>query len=113
MVYFDPTIYQDSTVNFPVTMVTDQETFDTLHEKYMSRLIVYSDRASASTSLSIETTDDDYQTYSTARTVDLSLELPALTRLGRFRRRAYRLGYSDNYPLRLHHLEVDFNIGGR
>jgi len=113
LVYFDPTIYQDSTVNFPVTMVTDQETFDTLHEKYMSRLIVYADKTSTSTTLSIETTDDDYQTYSTARTVDLSLELPALTRLGRFRRRAYRLGYSDNYPLRLHHLEVDFNIGGR
>ncbi len=113
LVYFDPTVYQDSGVNFTVTMVTDEDTFDTMHEKYMSRLVVYGDRIVTTSQLSIQTTDDDYATYTTARQVDLSLELPALTRLGRFRRRAFKLTYSDNYPMRLHHLEVDYNIGTR
>ncbi len=111
--YFNPSIYQDGGINFDVVCLTANETFDSLHVKMMSRIIVYGDKPSATTNLTLQTTDDDYQTYSTARTVDLYLESPTLTRWGRFKRRAFKLTYSDNFPLRLHHLEVDYNIGNR
>lgn len=109
--YFNDGVYRDDATNFTVQMVTDNETFDTFHEKYMSRVAVIGDRTTGN--LSISWSDDDYQTYTTARTVDLSKEFPCLNRCGRFRKRAFKLEYTDNYPMRVRQLEVDYNIGAR
>lgn len=111
--YFNPTEYDDEGVNFTWTLQTNSETFDTLHEKYMSRLIVFADRPTSTANLDIQISDDDYQTYSSVRSVNLNQEFPCLQRLGRFRRRAFKLSMTANVPGRLHHLEVDFNIGNR
>ncbi len=86
--------------------------FDTMHEKFMSRLLVVGDRYLGS-SLNISWTDDDYQTFSTPRAVDMSLERPVLHRLGRFLQRAFKMVFTQNAPLRVEHFEVDFNIGNR
>lgn len=108
---FDPSVYQDSSTNFTCTVVTDQEEFDTYNQKTMSRLIIWADRPSTASSLNIQWADDDYQTYNTAIAVDLFQELPCVYRLGRFRRRSFKLTFSDNQPLRLKGLEVDINLG--
>lgn len=111
--HFGPTVYQDGGVNFTSTVRTTPEHFDTLHEKYMSRVMVAADRPSSSASVSIRVSDDDYQTWSTARTVELNQEMPYLNRWGRFRKRIFELSLTANVPFRVHHLEVDFNIGNR
>lgn len=111
--YFNPAVFQDDGVNFTMVFQTSREMFDTFHEKYMSRLLVIADKPTADTLLTMKYTDDDYQTYSAERTVNLNQEFPAFQRLGRFRKRAFHLSYTDNLPMRLHHLEVDFNIGSR
>ena len=110
--YFNPAVYQDDGVNFTATVQTYKQTFDTFHEKYMSRLLVIADRASAST-LEVSWTDDDYQTFSAVRQINLAIERPVVHRLGRFLERAFKLNYTQNAPLRVDHLEVDFNIGNR
>lgn len=109
--YFDPKIYQDDGVDFLVRVQTDKMAFNTMRQKTMSKIIVYADRPTVSALLSIRVSDDDYQTYSVARTVDINQEFPSLTRWGRFRRRSWDLQYQTNAPLRLRHLEVDINMG--
>lgn len=111
--YFDPDVYQDDGVNFNVVVQTDKQMFDTMHEKYMSRILVVADRPTTDANLYISWTDDDYQTYSTPRAVNLNQEFPALQRGGRFRRRAFKLEFLENAPMRTNYLEVDFNIGAR
>jgi hypothetical protein len=109
--YFDPDVYQDDGVNYTVTVQTDKQMFDTMHEKTMARVLVVADRPTTSADLLVSITDDDYQTYSTPRAVDLNQEFPSLYRWGRFRKRAFKLDFTENAPLRMQHLEVDFNIG--
>jgi len=109
--YLGPSAYQDLTVPFPVSLLTYKTELDTLRNKFMSRVIVNGDRTTGN--LSISYSDDDYQTYSTPRTVDLTEERPSLFRLGKFIERAFLLSYTDNFPLRLHHLELSFNIGSQ
>jgi len=110
--FFNPTVYQDAGTNFTAEVQTYKEMFDTYHEKYMARLMAITDKAGAG-SLVISWTDDDYVTYSATRTVDLTDRRPRLHRLGNFVERAFRFTQSSNHPLKLHHFEVDYNIGNR
>lgn len=108
---FEQDKYQDNSVNFTMRVVTDKQMFDSYNQKVQHRLIVVGDRPSANSNVSVSWTDDDYQSYNTAQTVNMNQELPSLTRGGRFRRRAYKLEYTDNYPLRIRYLELDINLG--
>lgn len=111
--YFDPDVYQDDGVNFTTTIQTDKNMFDTMHNKFMSRLLVVADRPSSDGDLMVSWTDDDYQTYSTPRAINLNQDYPVIYRCGKFKKRAFKLDYTANTPQRIQHLEVDFNIGNR
>lgn len=107
---FNPTIYQDDGTNILMEAVTSPIDFETINQKTINRLSLVCDKTSASTLATITYSKDDYNTWSTARTVDLSLR-PFLTRIGRFRRLAIKLTYADNYPVRIEDLEIDYNMG--
>jgi len=111
MFFFNPAVYQDSSTNFPVVCQTPKQRFDSMHEKFMSRLIVLADRTTGN--LDVSWSDDDYATYTTARTVDLSLKQPKLDRLGAFVARAFKFSFTNNSALKIDMVEVDYNIGGR
>lgn len=110
---FDPDLYQDDGTNFTASLQTEKQMFDTIHEKYMSRLMVVADRPTVNANVEISWSDDDYQTYSAPRTVNINQEFPAIQRLGRFRRRAFKTTFTENAPMRIKYFEVDFNIGSR
>lgn len=94
------------------TAISEKMDFGNMNSKFMHRLTLVCDVPQGTTpSCSLSWTDDDYQTYSTARTLTISNTMPSITQLGRFRRRAFKLVYSDAYPLRLEGLEVDINSG--
>jgi len=78
-------------------------------EKFFSALTLVGD--TASTTVSVRYSDDDYQSYSTFRTVDMSSMRKQLRSLGRSRRRAFELLHTDNTPLRLEAFEFDINLG--
>lgn len=107
----DPENVQDNSSPFTVRIVTDNIHFDTWNQKFMSRLIVHCDKPNGSATLSVSYSDDDYQTYSTARSLELYQDLPSLTGLGRFRRRAFKLEYAGTRAIRFKQLEVNYNIG--
>ena len=108
---FDPSLYQDNGTNFTASVVTEHLDFDTYNQKTMSQLIVWADRPPGTAPILVQWTDDDYQTYNTGLSVDLNQEYAQIQRLGRFRRRAFKLTYTNNQPMRLKLLEVDVNIG--
>ena len=73
--------------------------------KYMKSMDVVADQTTGSL-LQIRKSDDDYQTWSNFRTVDLGRIRPRLTDNGTFRRRAYHVVHRCNTPLRLVALEM-------
>lgn len=108
---FDETLYQDSSVNFTCTIVTDSTDFGTLNRKNMSRLSLYADRPPVDSALLIQWTDDDYQTYNTGISTNLNQDLQCIRQLGNFRQRAFKLTHSDNTLLRIQGMVADINKG--
>jgi hypothetical protein len=108
---FSDAVAQDDGTNYTMSVVTEPVDFDSLNRKNMHRLVVIADRPDDTAEIDVQWSDDDYQTYTTARTVDLDQSLPSLTRLGSFRRRAFKLSYTGDQPVRLQELEVDINRG--
>lgn len=106
-----PTFSQDRTANYTFRVTTELMEFDTYDRKTAGRLVVMGDRQTSSAPVQISWSDDDYQTFSTPRTVDMSSNFPTLFRGGQFRRRAYKVEYTGNTPMRLEHLLLDINKG--
>jgi hypothetical protein len=61
--------------------------------------------------LQISYSDDDYMTFSTPRSVDLSQSRPRLDRCGSFHRRAFKLSHVSNTSMRLEALEPQIEQG--
>ena len=108
---FSPTLYQDAGGSTAVQIVTNNHDFDMYDQKFMSRLTVVADKPTASNTLSVSWSDDDYQTFNTPVTLDLYQERPSINRLGRFRRRAFKFIHTANLPLRIKQVNVDLNLG--
>ena len=81
----------------------------TTKRKFYKRVEVVGDKVSGT--LSIRKSDDDYQTWSTYRTVTLSDKRPVLYQYGNARRRAWEVFNSDSIPIRLKAIEIDMDIG--
>ena len=74
--------------------------------KMVSGLRIKADQKSAS-ALRIRWSDDDYQTWSAWRSIDLSKKVPMLPGLqGTFAKRAYELEYAGSDPIRFSRLEL-------
>lgn len=111
-IYFmSDSLYQDNSVNYTYRIVTDALDFDYMSIKTMARFTLIADRPNAISNYILYWTDDDYESYSNPRTVDLNQDLPSTYRLGWFRQRAFKIEYTDNFPLRIQKCEVDINKG--
>lgn len=104
------TLYQDDGLATKVTIQTSRFDGDTTKLKFMSKLEIVGDRQVTTSPLTIQYSDDDFKTWSNARTVDL-IDRPVLWRLGSFRRRALLMKHSANTPLRLEAVEFDLDLG--
>lgn len=61
--------------------------------------------------LNVRCSDDDYQTWSNFRNVDLGRKRPRLTQCGSFRRRAYHFRHVCNTALRIQAVEMQVEAG--
>jgi len=107
-IYVDPTLYQDQGNAIPVTCVTPNYDFGTENWKRYSGMYLFAD--TVSTTVTISYSDDDYSTFPVSRTIDLSSVRKMLQRIGRSRRRAFKLTHSDNVPLRLFDTKLDMDV---
>lgn len=104
-----PTTYQD--VSGPIQYRIRTLPYDggTTKEKFFTALTLAGD--TVATTISMRYSDDDYQTFSTFRTIDLSSTRKMLRSLGRSRRRSFEFLHTANTPVRLEAMEFDVNLG--
>lgn len=108
---FSSSVYQDNAVNFTAKFRTPRLTFDTRRNKFGARLVVDADQTSSSSLFNVSWTDDDYQTFSTPRTLNLADNYQQMYALGSFRARSFVFTYTDNFPMRWKSIELDYDQG--
>ena len=108
---FDETLYQDSGTNYTCTVITEAADFGTLNRKTMHRLSFLGDRPPVNSNITVQWSDDDYQTFNSGVTTNLNQDLACIRQMGSFRQRIFKFTYSDNYPMRIQDIEVDINKG--
>ena len=101
-------VYQDLGSDIYTAIQTVLFDGDSYHRKFFSKMTIVGDRLSST--LNVSWSDDDYQTFSTPRPMDLSTR-PFLTRLGSSRRRSFKLEHTDNVPLRMEAIELELEKG--
>lgn len=100
-----PDAYQDNGANIDVLIRTGRIDGGNMDRKTMHALTVVGDQAT--TNVTVQYSDDDYQTFSSARTVSMNDSPARLTRLGMFRRRSFDIRHVDNTPLRLMAIDAE------
>lgn len=108
--------HTDNGTAFLCQIVTPKYDFDIINQKFMSRLSLIGDiptTTGTGNTVTVYWSDNDYQTWSSGRTLSFDYDFPVITQLGRFRRRAFKFEYSQPYLLRLEAFEVDINKGNQ
>lgn len=102
--------YLDDTTPIIFDLYTPNFDGGTRKRKIVNSLEIIGDQQEGST-LQIRCSDDDYQTWSNYRTVDMSKKRPLLINCGAFRKRAYHIHQVSNTPLRIKAVEVNVEEG--
>lgn len=108
----DESLYRDDDGIFAVTIVTDNWDGGTRFDKTLVRMDFVGDQVSNST-MAVSHSEDDYQTFSTPRTVDLSLRQPQLMNCGTFSKRAWKFVHRANVPFRIEDVYMALQMGSR
>lgn len=109
---FTPVAFKDIDDVITCTLITSKFDFDTMDRKRMDSLVLIGDSpTTGNTAVSIQWSDDDYNTWSTARTLNINPTYSNIHRLGMFRRRAFKIVYSLIAPIRWEGLEITVNRG--
>ena len=101
--------FMDDTQSIYTRSITELDDEGSTKMKFYRRAEVVGDTSTTTVQLSY--TKDDYNTYSPARTIDMSTTRPAVYQLASSRRRAWQMLHTDNTALRLQALELDFDLG--
>ena len=107
----NPTLYVDATGPINVTCITPPYDWFTSNYKRFNQMSQLAD--SIDTTIAISYSDDDYQTFSTPRDIDLNGPRNQLRRCGSSRRRIWKMFHQDNTPLRLWEVRMDMDIMNR
>lgn len=104
-------VFADDDTNFEFRIQTSKIDFGTNNRKFLNQIAIIGDETTSSTNLEISWSDDDYNTFNTARTVDLSTSHQYLKVCGAFRRRAFRFSNTSSLPIRLEAMELEYKEG--
>lgn len=107
----DPNVNNDAGTSILCELVTNRYDMDTYNRKFMSSVKLVGDRYETANSVTLQWTNDDYETWSNEKTITLTDDFPAFHRLGSFRRRAFKIKHSVDQPLRVESLECVYTEG--
>lgn len=96
--------------SIPVSIRTPRWDGNTLRNKNLNWMSFVGDVVPGRT-MTVQSSDDDYQSWSTPRIVDLGGPNPILVNCGTFRRRSWLLTFQDSLPFRLEAVELQVDIG--
>ena len=105
----DPASYQDDAGAILTHLITTRVDMGSSQQKRMFRFELIADKESSGT-CTVEWSDDDYQSWSVARSLDLTTR-PFTKACGIFRRRAFRIKHESNNPFRAEAIEMDISAG--
>jgi hypothetical protein len=105
----DPSAYQDDAGAILCHIITSRIDMGSAQQKRQLRLELIADQESTGT-CTVDWSDDDYQTWGTARSLDMTTR-PYTKSGGNFRRRAYRFKHEVNTGFRAEAMEIDFSQG--
>lgn len=107
----DGQLYQDDGVAFSAIIQTTKLDFGTEDLKTVPRIDLIADTESSGTCL-LEKSDDDYLTWQTLGTFDMTKQQKFVTRCGsHYGARAYRLTHSSNAGFRAQALDITYSVG--
>jgi hypothetical protein len=95
---------------FPVDIYTPNFDAGIDRKKYLSQMRINADQTPGSI-LNVRCSDDDYQSWSNFRNIDLSRKRPILNECGTFYRRAYHFRHYANTPFRISSVDLQMDIG--
>lgn len=107
--YLDVNTYQDAGQAIYCRTVTDISDNGSTKRKFFGRLEIIGDKVAGT--MQIRHSGDDYNNWSTYRTVDLNAPRAQVYLSGADRRRAWEFLCTSNVPLRIDGAEIDFRIG--
>ena len=101
------TTYEDDSQIIKMRGVTERIDFASVKNKFANRLTVIGDRDTVSNGImQIRWSDDDYVSFSNWRDLDLTSPNPHITRIGKFKRRAFEYKYEHPSPMRMEAFEL-------
>jgi hypothetical protein len=104
-------VYQDNGVAYNMIIQTSKVDGNNSMRKWLPQLRLIGDQAASTNNVSISWSDDDYQNFSTARTIDMANADPNLKACGSFKRRAFKITHAGNAACRLEALELYIKQG--
>jgi hypothetical protein len=106
---FVNTVYQDDGAPIQVDLYTPPWDADTRVGKFASTMYITADQTAGSM-LTVSTSDDDYQTWTQPRYVDLGQPNMTLDNMATFSRRAHHFRHVANTPFRLKRVEINVEL---
>ena len=109
----DPTslTYLDNGQAYTMVLQTSKFDGDSINWKFLSKLSLVADKTNTTNTVGIQWSDDDYQTWSGLRDIDLQSNNPYIMNCGKFRRRAFRFVNTVDNPVRLEAMELQLKQG--
>lgn len=104
-----PDVFTDAGNDIVCWITTIKIDFDSIKRKRWFRLSIIGDSPNGdnNTMLGVQFSDDDYNTWSGERALQMNGDYSTITNLGISRRRAFRFIYDEPFALRLEAFEVD------
>lgn len=104
-------VNQDEGATITRTIVTSNFDAGTRkHRKRETGLSLLGSKMASTHSITISRSDNDYASYNTGRTIDMSKETPIQRRGGSFKRRAWKIVDTNNAACRLVGMEVEYEL---
>lgn len=108
--YFMDSAYRDDAgALIPITVITPNEDFGTVRGKQCSMMFFHGDKSNGC-SMQVSWSDDDYQTWTNPRLVDMGQNKPRLPDCGTFQRRALKIEVLNNAWWRLSSTDFQFDL---
>lgn len=104
-------VFKDAGELYTVRMQLDGLDFGTTDYKAWHELNLVCDKQDSESLITVSYSDDDYNNFTIAGTMNMAENIPALRRLGKSRRRALAFNHSSDAPMRIEAIEIVASYG--
>jgi hypothetical protein len=104
-------VFTDDTVAYTARVQLPPQDFGTKKTKFYHDVELVCDQETSASTITLAYTDDDYTTYTTHGSSDLSNSRVRFTRLGSSRKRGWVWTHAANTPMRLEAMEGTVTVG--